>query len=318
MSGSAVFENWKAHLNGVETDVIFEFPAYSDTDGVAEVRSDFGPYEVLSAMREIPALTDCPSVILRIRRHVWPSGDHAAGDIPSELVALLSLLSGTRLASATNYSRRFGFNGDPLGEPIHSHQAVVVPKPIMTAPVLPHVLKRRIHDLTLIKRFIELSEEQSVMVAKASRLYQQALWYAEAQPEFCWLMLVSAVEVAAGAWRKGRLPPEDQLRELRPKVADMLLAAGGQDLLTGVAKEFADYMGATRKFVQFLTRFSDPADQDERWEKSLKFIYGARSKALHSGAAIPQVMPLALERFERIVQASLVRWWKELPGASSV
>lgn len=316
MTGSPVYENWKAYAADAESDVVFEFPLYSDTDGVHDIRSELGPYEVLRTLREVPTLQDCPSLILRVTRHKWLHNDQLGGGIPEEMASLLSLLSGTRLAAGGNYIRRFGFDGDPLGQPIFSGPAVVVPRPTMSRINLPHVTERRGLDESLLRGLPNIGPEQSLVLAKSARLYRQALWYSDAQPEFTWLMLVSAVETAAGFWKKGRLSPEEQLRELRPNLAKLLLDTGGENLLQAVSRELADYMGATRKFIEFLSYYSLDLDRlNSRADKTLKdlrFVYGARSKALHAGTAIPDRMPIDLADFEKIARSALLGWWGDL------
>ncbi len=311
MTGSPVYENWQAHIRGGGEDVVFEFPLYSDMDAIPEVRGELGPYQILHSGREVPSLQDCPALILRIIRHEWPRHEQAGDSIPEEFASLLSLLSGTRLAAGSNYTRRFGFDDDPLGQPIFTHETMVVPKPTLFASVLPQVATRRGIDVLLLQSLPKLSSAESLIVAKAARLYRVALWYSESQQEFSWLMFVSALETAAGFWQKGRLSPEEQLSEMRPKLHELLLSAGGQELLQAASKELADYMGATRKFVMFVSTFApELVSKLDEPDKTLRAVYSARSKALHSGVAIPDDLPMTLSDFEAITRNSLIAWWK--------
>ena len=125
-------------------------------------------------------------------------------------------------------------------------------------------------------------------------------------------MLVSAIETAAGFWRKEKLPPAEQVRELRPKLAAILVEAGGEDLLLRASVEPADYMGATRKFVDFITQFASPNEELNEFQKALKVIYRARSQALHSGTPVPASMPMSIAAFEAIVRNALLGWWRGL------
>jgi len=170
MTGSPVYENWHAHRLGQQSDVIFEFPLYSDSDSIPEIRNELGPYQVLQSRREVPILQDCPSLILRVIRHGWARHEQTGEKIPDEFASLLSLLSGTRLAAGSNYTRRFGFDDDPLGQPIFSHETLVVPRPTMWSSNLPHVTERRGIELPLLRTFPDLSPTQSLVVAKAARL----------------------------------------------------------------------------------------------------------------------------------------------------
>jgi hypothetical protein len=308
VTGSTVYENWHSHLRGEEPEATFEYPIYSDTDGVPEVRGNLCPYQILRSRREVPSLQDCPALILRIVSH---GGLHR--ETPEEFASLLSLLSGTRLAASSNYTRRWGFDDDPLGQPIFTHETLVVPKRALYPDTLRQVGTRRGLELPVLQAFPELSPAESLTLAKAARLYRIALWYSESQEEYCWLMLVSALETAAAFWQKGRLSAEEQLGEMRPKLREMLLSAGGVELLRAASAELADYMGATRKFINFVCTFSqEVAANTEKSEKGLKEIYAARSRALHSGAPIPSKMTMSLPEFEGVARSALIGWWKSL------
>jgi hypothetical protein len=89
MTGSPVYENWKSHWQGAESDVIFEFPLYSDADAIQELRNGLGPYKILRSLREVPTLQDCPALILRITRHSWFQHEQTLDTIPDEFASLL-------------------------------------------------------------------------------------------------------------------------------------------------------------------------------------------------------------------------------------
>jgi hypothetical protein len=112
-------------------------------------------------------------------------------------------------------------------------------------------------------------------------------------------MLVSAIETAANHWRAANETAIERLRTSRPELAKLLVSVGGQKHLSQVADMIADYMGATRKFLDLLLEFMPdapkprPRDYDQHsWEpaalkKSLTTIYRWRSRALHGGTPIP-------------------------------
>jgi hypothetical protein len=117
-------------------------------------------------------------------------------------------------------------------------------------------------------------------------------------------MFVSAIESAAGHWRKAHGSAVERLRTSRPELEKILLDAGGEPLLLAVANVMADYMGATRKFLDFVQAYL-PQPPSERpapvfqhdWapaaiRDSMKVIYDWRSKALHSGIPFPAPMCL--------------------------
>jgi hypothetical protein len=152
------------------------------------------------------------------------------------------------------------------------------------------------------ERYSIVKPEQAAILIKAARLYQDAIWLVESQPEMSWLLLVSALETAAGYWRATNEYPVDRLRASKPELEKFLLEAGGAELLSTVADQIADYMGATKKFIDFVLNFLPPPPPerppeglqhpwDERsMKKSLSTIYNWRSKALHSGIPFPHPM----------------------------
>ena len=154
----------------------------------------------------------------------------------------------------------------------------------------------------VVGRFSELSMDASVAVVLAARLYQQAIWTAESNPAYAWLLLVSAIESAAVYWRKQEDTPVERMRASRPELEEILYASGGSALVSRVAELIAPYMGATKRFVDFTLRFlptpppmRPPEYQQHPWnqsalKKSLLRIYGHRSTALHAGIPFPAPM----------------------------
>jgi hypothetical protein len=235
--------------------------------------------------------------------------------IPDEFASLLSLLSGTRLAAGENYIRRFDFDGDPLGEPIFTHETLVVPKR-WYGESIGHLAERRGIELPLLQALPYLSPVETLTLAKAARLYRIALWYSASQEEYTWLMLVSALETAAAYWQKSRVSPEEQLQELRPRLRELLLSAGGVELLKDASAELADYMGATRKFITFVSTFLPDVATSINKLKDLREVYGARSRALHSGTPIPTDLAMSLSDFEVVTRGALIGWWRSMVRGS--
>jgi hypothetical protein len=133
---------------------------------------------------------------------------------------------------------------------------------------------------------------------RAARLYQDAIWIAEAEPALSWLLLVSALETAADRWRQSTLSTAERLRDSKP---DLVATSEARcpELLPLFADGFADSLGATRKFVDFILNFLPPppgqrpheayrvAWSPEPLKASLRKIYDHRSKALHTGIPFP-------------------------------
>jgi hypothetical protein len=215
---------------------------------------------------------------------------------------LSSLILGARVR-AGDHSRSFGsLNDDPMGSPranLNSppslslrHQRLVVPSACGT---------RALNELTMLPLILKLSAEQSVALLRAARLYQDALWIVESEPELAWLMLVSALETGALAWHRQELTPTEILKDVRSDFADKLLAEG-DDILNLVADEVASLFKATSKFQQFCLHFLPDAPTQRpheyqqvkwtkaNWKRVLSTIYSYRSRALHSGIPFPRPM----------------------------
>ena len=155
-----------------------------------------------------------------------------------------------------------------------------------------------------MKTLPDLDPAAAVALVRAARLYQEAVWSAEVEPSLSWVMLVSAIEVAAGFWRAAKDSSVDRLSEVRPDLARLLEECGGHELVAKVADKIADYMGATKKFTDFIcehrpsplkVRPSEGAQVS--WElnamkRHLKKIYDYRSLALHAGTPFPVPMTM--------------------------
>jgi hypothetical protein len=114
-------------------------------------------------------------------------------------------------------------------------------------------------------------------------------------------MLVSAVETAANKWQRTKGDPADRMRASRPELYGYL-ANIGTGVLAEVARQIADSLGSSKKFVDFVVCFmpSPPPDRPPLpyqffWDeteirKALRKIYGFRSDALHDGKPFPEPM----------------------------
>jgi len=119
--------------------------------------------------------------------------------------------------------------------------------------VLPGVVKTvNISALGDLYALHGLSEEQYIALVRASRMYQDALWIAESEPALAWLMFVSSLETAANQWSSEQDTPAERLKALKPKLTDMLLESGGDELIKKVENEIIHSLGATTKFINFV------------------------------------------------------------------
>lgn len=311
------FENWKAFVEKRPTEYAYEIPLYSDAtlgffDGLS-----VGPYRFL---RSSPSNT-CEEpfhtvIVMRVDVHIRQEGyesladmektDDSAyhgGNLDDEIAALLSLLLGIRLMKGS-VTREFGSRIDPRGIPIESG---AIPALVINSwqTLIPRL--QRTEDLRkppdLFETYPALEKADAMVLIKAARLYQQAIWYADTDPNQAWLMLVSAVETAADHWWKKDSTPVEILEDSNKTLYDLLIQEGGQSLTEKVAKHVASVLGASKKFREFVLHFLPgppekrpseigqfPFGDETRLEAAMKKIYNYRSMALHGGKPFPAPM----------------------------
>jgi len=333
-------------------------------------QESYGPYHLLNAVRSNRADCPLPAIVLRVEYYL--SSDYTdismdrtdtrlyhGGGLGDEITALVSLSRGIRL-KAGDVTRRFppigAAKGDPRGRPIAyewQHDVPVLPKTFGRFPILPEVLgKHSISELELLREFPQVLPDGAAALVQAARLYQDAVWMAELEPGLAWLLLVSALETAAGHWRSAKESPIERLRASRPDLETMLEAAGGKKLVADVAEQITPYMGATKKFIDFVIKFmpGPPKKRPAEWlqhpwdrqglKKSLGKIYKWRCSALHGGIPFPLPMcmpprmgeerplglatgtggavwltkdaPMLLHTFEHIARGALLHWWRSM------
>ena len=314
-------QNWHAALDHKTLEGTNEYPLFTDAHIVGN-NVQYGPYLLINCVSIGNPVS--PSIVLRIDRYILdPVNDLNAlgrwdktnaelyhkGDLNDEIAALISLCMGIKLKSGI-LTRRFLPGGDPKGNPM-SYPSVWnrEENPILLArkvrrSILSGVLgEHYLSDTILLENYRNLSAQDAVTLVRAARLYQDALWIAESEPETAWLFLVSAVEIAANHWKKTEDSPINLLRASKFAYLEQILeTAGGQELVERVAKDVATYTGAIKKFVNFLINFlpDPPANhsenpvqiswQIEKMKKYLETIYRYRSDALHGGKPFPLPM----------------------------
>lgn len=332
------FENWKAFLEKEKSEYAYEIPLYSDASLGLFDGLHAGPYRFF---RTIPSnASERPFrtiVVMRVQVHIakndyelvadMENTDDAAyhgGGLDDEIAALLSLLFGIRFMPGT-VTREFRSGFDRLGIPGDSS---VIPALGMgsSQTIIPRLQRRdEIRKLPdLFETYPTLEKTNALMLVKAARQYQQAIWYADTDPNLAWLMLVSAVETAANHWRNGK----------------------------GVSRKFREFVS------QFLSKAPEsrpspmgrfPFEDKTKLGEALKKIYNYRSKALHAGKPFPVPMcysqgryggddeiaeipvgqasralgsrwrhedtPMVIHTFEHIVRSSLTEWWRSMAGS---
>ena len=312
--GPPVYANWVAASRNhpvLETD---EFRLLTDAWVSGEEKQ--GPYLFLNTVVRPQAGLVQPAVLLRVDLHLeFPTPDmtrtdaerYHGGTFPEEVAALSSLALGIRL-KAGNMTRSFVPGGDPKGTPLewgtnpvaaalldNQGRRWVVPGPAEGLHPL--------DALSILSELPRLSAAGAVALVRAARLYQDALWLVELEPELGWLMLVSAIETASNHWGRAiKESASDRMRDSKPELYKLLEDAQIPELLDKVAEQIADSLGSTRKFIGFVMQFLPPAPEKRppvgfqfRWDqkemkKVLGVVYKYRSKALHEGTPFPYPM----------------------------
>jgi hypothetical protein len=312
--GPACYENWKTFLAGAPIRTEFEYPLYTDAHMIGyDLVEGLGPYQILNCVN--PFHKQRPTLVLSARQYLTYENEvklktedeaYHGGYLQDEIAALISLMIGIRL-KAGEPNREFGPE-DQRGRPISygiSSSDPIVPT-IDHKPILPSATRdHQLSDAFLLSHLLLLLPADAVALIRAARMYQEAVWIVESTPELSWLMLTSAVETVASAWRPKVETSEESLRLSRPKLVTILDEHGGKDLVLKVANELVGTIGATRNFIDFLLHFLPPPPSTRSYEwaqhgwdhrtmkKSLGKIYKHRSRALHGGMPFPAPMSWA-------------------------
>ncbi len=322
--GPLVYENWKGMLDGNPLSTTYECFLYTDARIGSEIRDGFGPYKLLNALAFSRTSDLVPGIALRVDYHFedrskssFPTKTdddrYHGGGLNDEMAALISLCLGIRLKAGESI-RSFDPEGDPKGRPEgfwHHVHPILIKNKIFHQPILPQVLGEHILEgAGIIAYLMELHQDTATALIKSARLYQDAIWLSESEPSLSWIMLVSAIEVAAGCWNSKTMSNKEALEYFRPDLSGFLLEKGDEALLVGVADHLSGLIGSQRKFVEFVQKFMPEAPQNrppEAWrhlweteviESSLKKIYTLRSNALHGGIQFPEMMCFPAHRSE--------------------
>lgn len=318
------FENWKACLEGSVSGYTYEIPLYTDASIRFHGGTQTGPYQFI----QVVPVNACEEpfrtiVILRVDVHIKLEGHewiadlektddtaYHGGDLNDEIAALLSLVHGIRLMPGS-ITREFSSGADPRGIPSISssipflgvrHYDSVIPR-----------LQRTLEARGLpepFQTFPTLNKKDAVALVKAARLYQQAVWHADADPNQAWLMLVSALETAADHWWQKDATPPEILEDGNRELYELLVKEGGLELATKVAPLLKQLLGASKKFREFVLRFlpGPPErrpgamgrfafEEPAKLKEALQKIYTYRSQALHGGKPFPLPMCHSASRY---------------------
>jgi hypothetical protein len=297
-----------------------EWPLYTDAWLTGEIQEELGPYAFLNlvAVRHGFGVAR-PASILRMDMYLPPdrlpdmsetdSNQYHGGTFADEIAALASLALGIRM-KAGGASRTFDVAGDSKGRPVgwdFRLDPVLRVRPY--GRVIPEAAgQRSLNALNVLAALPQVDAADAIAFVRAARLYQEALWIAESEPDLAWLLLVSSVESAANQWRRTKGAAVDRLGVEKPDLIAYLDSLGVAGLVDRIAREFSDTLGSTKKFVDFLLTHlpQPPTKRPQRgqlsWEQSdlkkvFRLVYACRSKALHDGVPFPAPMcepPIAL------------------------
>ena len=206
---------------------------------------------------------------------------------------------------AGSVERTFEVDADPRGRPIRWGGKM---SPVLLAhrggAQIPRAAgERHTTHLGAFSRLDELDDASCSILLKAARLYQQAIWIADADPNVAWLLLVSAAETVAASRSAGTEDHMEQLQLWKPELAELLQTNCSPEVASRVAVMLADYTRSTKKFIGFLTTYAPQPPQERPrhdWERfdftvggiknAASQVYGHRSRFLHAGTVMPAPM----------------------------
>ena len=308
------YENWQACRDALPLLGKAEIPIYSDVEFSLPETPGLGPYRLQHAFA---VETHDPALILFVDQHArfdlpmkkTETSGFTGALLGDEIAALMSLTLGRRFMA--------GHPTRTLDLVVGKHEWIIMgdldrpnffrapsPREIgQRAPVLPRAEVRLEARMDQLATFPNVPSAKATALVRAARLYRDALWIAEAEPELSWLLLVSALEVAA-VNHQTETPSIDILRASKPALVQRLEAVDSA-LVEEVAHALSRELRATARFRDFVLHYL-PAPPHERppeetawarldWapkpmKKSLEKIYGLRSLALHEGIPFPPPM----------------------------
>lgn len=313
-------QNWRKTDREGNTAIMHEYSLYSDADFIGDGLR-IGPYTIIHAINvdSLPPAIPQFGVRLFLRAQYAAGFGQAAfgletrdetyhgGVDEDEIAALLSLCLGVRL-KVGGQTRDFS-DGFPLGRPMaerraHGRSPIAAFDGRQVPHLLPwHSASARLAGAARMQGLVHLDPASAMALVRAARLYQEAVWMSDSAPELTWLLLVSALEVAADVWYQSDLDSkEDELKAFKSELHKELEGLEeSQEAIRIVSDHLSGLIGSTKKFRKFCNaHFPDAPPEDRRppagfqvpWSKSklipiINKIYDYRSRALHGGTPFP-------------------------------
>ena len=355
-------------MRGEESTEAFEAPFYSDAIVTGHMPAKRPcPYSFLNAG---PYQRDGRiehAVTLRVQYHLThesmrsteatDTSRYHGGTLVDEIASLAALTMGCRIRSG-GITRMF-WPEDPLGRPQADSDIPSLPPRRRRAALLRRA--RGEHNLNgsllpLLDSYPRIAPVQATSLVRAARLYSDALWIVESDPQLAWLFLVSALEAVATPIHVQTANAKDVFCATYSDLAKTLDTSGGDSLVETVATRLLPLMKSTARFINFvLAHLPEPLEPRPHpnmqldWsassmKKHLSKIYELRSRALHDGTPFPEPMcdaqplpsevpvgygmgtkggywlredtPMLLDTFEHITRGALLRWWSSIAEAA--
>lgn len=284
---------------------VVEIPIYSDF-AFSLPEFDLGPYQLQHAF---PAEPRDPAMLLHARIHLGAGDWHPPMDRPDlrgftgaslgdELAAMLSLVNGGRLAAGDVTRTKTNVGHVQVFADRRRPRFFSPPTDMMlgTARVLPQLGERITVAVGLLEKYQSLPPDTAAALVRSARSYRDAIWIAEAEPELSWLLLVTALEIAA-THEQMLEPPLETLKAAKPEMADELTRIAPAVAIY-VADTLARELRATARFRTFMKKYAPAAPSvrpefgqldwsPEGLDRAMVKIYQHRSSALHEGIPFP-------------------------------
>lgn len=303
------YKNCKLIQSKNEAFDVFEFIIYSDSRLIGQVEGglvysflNMIPFETVGVkptltVRALSALDTARMSFIDKKPN---TDDFHGGWLSDEIAALVSLKLGVRAHAGSNvreYNSHTPVYGSPRAE--QNPPPPLMPKGTLIVPSAKKDVE--ISQLVLINDIYKLAEKDFNSLIKSARNFQDSLWVCESSPNLAWLLMVSALEVAAGNWDSSKGDKIERFKASKPKLFDRLLKLNVDGLIEDIAKEFEGTFGATKKFCDFCVNFLPDAPlvrpeggkivwTEENLLEIFKSVYKSRSSALHAGKPFPKPM----------------------------
>lgn len=204
------------------------------------------------------------------------------GDLGDEISSLLSVALGIRCRSGGTI-RTFGeIDDDPRGRPQEfTHRKPYLAPWAVTRPTLPRLACTvNLADAEpFLRAYLRLGSRDATALVKAARLYEQATWVTEDDPNLAWLQLVSAIEVLADRDAESRAAsPVERLTLAMPKLI-AAIAPCGEEVVAAVAAMLDGIVKSTAKFLTFTDAYL-PHPPAERPHVAVQ-VTGQRCRAIY-------------------------------------